>query len=139
MRAECERVGTLLVERDQTLQTLSSQSKDGQRQFSLQLALKEKAIKEFSLTAGAQASQLEEVTRKFAEKDGARASQLEAVTGRLAVKETEIVRINSSLREKEVQLERITKSLGWRLLSYYGPIKYKVLLPAFKRIVDLIR
>jgi hypothetical protein len=121
IRAECERVGALLVERDQTLQTLSSQAEDGERQFSRQLAAKEKAIEELSLETGARSSQLEEVTVSLTEK------------------EAEIDRINLSLEEKEAQLERITNSLGWRLLSYYGPIKYKVLLPAFKRVVDLIR
>ena len=41
--------------------------------------------------------------------------------------------------ELEAQLERITKSLGWRLLNYYGPIKYRFVLPAYKSIKKILR
>jgi len=30
------------------------------------------------------------------------------------------------------RLERVTSSLGWRLLSYYGPFKYRYLLPLYR-------
>lgn len=100
--AECDRLRTLLVERDQALQTLSTQFKEEQERLDQQLALKEKAIEELSLEAEARTSQLEEVARRLA--------------------------------EKENQLERITNSLGWRLLNRYGRIKYSVLLPAYKSI-----
>ena len=36
------------------------------------------------------------------------------------------------LAEKEAQLERITTSLGWRLLSRYGRIKYRYILPLLR-------
>lgn len=32
------------------------------------------------------------------------------------------------------QLERMTRTLGWRLLSLYGPIKYRYLLPIYRRL-----
>ena len=38
------------------------------------------------------------------------------------------------LRETESQLRRITSSRGWRLLSRYGRIKYRLLLPAYNRV-----
>jgi GT2 family glycosyltransferase len=36
------------------------------------------------------------------------------------------------LAAKEAQLERMTRTLGWRLLSLYGPIKYRYLLPVYR-------
>jgi hypothetical protein len=41
------------------------------------------------------------------------------------------------LAEKEAQLEKISKTLGWRVLSYYGPIKFRFVLPAYKAIDKL--
>lgn len=36
------------------------------------------------------------------------------------------------LTAKEAQLQRMTSTLGWRLLSLYGPIKYRYLLPVYR-------
>lgn len=36
------------------------------------------------------------------------------------------------LSAKESQLQQITSTIGWRLLSYYGPIKYRYLLPVYR-------
>lgn len=47
-------------------------------------------------------------------------AQLEELAGRLA--------------EKECELDRITGSLGWRLLRRYGLVKHKILLPAYRSI-----
>lgn len=123
--AECDRVRALLVEREQTLQTLSTQSKEGQEVFAHQLAGKEEAIEELSVKAKARESQLEGVIEELSLRARARESQIEEATGNLA--------------EKENQLERITNSLGWRLLSLYGPIKYRVLLPAHRSIVGVFK
>lgn len=39
---------------------------------------------------------------------------------------------NLSARDRE--LDRITRSIGWRLLSRYGRIKYRYLLPIYRRL-----
>ena len=64
---------------------------------------------------------------------------LEEARRQLALKDEEIDNSRfevSSLRtrllQKEQYLNRITRTLGWRLLSNYGPIKYAVVLPAIK-------
>jgi glycosyltransferase involved in cell wall biosynthesis len=44
----------------------------------------------------------------------------------------EISSLRTRLLQKEQYLNRITRTLGWRLLSKYGPIKYRVVLPAIK-------
>jgi hypothetical protein len=48
---------------------------------------------------------------------------------KLAVRE-----LTRRLDEREAQLKRINDSLGWRLLSRYGKVKYRFLLPAYKSI-----
>jgi hypothetical protein len=45
--------------------------------------------------------------------------------------------LTSRVAEKEVQLQKIRASWGWRLLSIYGPIKYRYVLPAYKRLGKL--
>lgn len=40
--------------------------------------------------------------------------------------------VTTGLIQKETQLNRITSTLGWRLLTWYGPIKYRFVLPILK-------
>ncbi len=42
------------------------------------------------------------------------------------------------LNEHKAQLEKITNSVGWRFLSLYGPIKYRLVLPAYWRVRKLL-
>ncbi len=43
------------------------------------------------------------------------------------------------LDESDARLKRITESFGWRLLSRYGKIKYRFLLPAYEGIGRVLR
>ncbi len=52
-------------------------------------------------------------------------NRLEQLSNQLANKETQLV-------AAEAELKRISNSLGWRLLSRYGPIKYRYLLPLYR-------
>ena len=52
----------------------------------------------------------------------------------IAVQEEAVKEISSRAAVKEAQLERITNLLGWRLLSHYGPIKHRFVLPMYKSI-----
>jgi len=61
-----------------------------------------------------------------------------ALQSQLAAKEQEAVALELKLSEKELELERITNTLGWRLLSRYGPIKYRFVLPAYRRLQRLL-
>ncbi len=45
----------------------------------------------------------------------------------------------SELCLRENELRRIKATLGWRALSWYGPIKYHIVLPARERIRSLIQ
>ncbi|HKQ04911.1 MAG TPA: methyltransferase domain-containing protein [Blastocatellia bacterium] len=40
----------------------------------------------------------------------------------------------AQLRDTSAELQRIKGTLGWRLLSLYGPIKYRYLLPLYRRL-----
>ena len=52
---------------------------------------------------------------------------------RIATQEDEIAAISGLLSEREGEIRRIKKSLGWRALSWYGRnIKYLYLLPIYK-------
>ena len=42
------------------------------------------------------------------------------------------------LAGKEAQLAGITNTLGWRLLSRFGPIKYSFVLPVYRRLQKLL-
>jgi septal ring factor EnvC (AmiA/AmiB activator) len=42
------------------------------------------------------------------------------------------------LADKEAQLASMTNTLGWRLLSHFGPIKYNFVLPAYRRLQKLL-
>ena len=45
--------------------------------------------------------------------------------------ESEVVGLKIRLIEKQAELDKITNTLGWRLLSHYGRFKYRFLLPAW--------
>ncbi|HYJ86602.1 MAG TPA: hypothetical protein VEW46_11130, partial [Pyrinomonadaceae bacterium] len=81
---------------------------------------------------------VEELTLKLA----GREAELKRITGSSGVvgKEPEqnltlaVQELTLKLAEREAELKRITDSLGWRLLSRYGKVKYRFLLPAYKGI-----
>ncbi len=115
LKEEWERIHALVLERGQALQTLSLEC-DKMARVEHQLAVSEEANIKLSLTA-------ESVS-----------NQLKAVTAKLAGTERELAGSSSKLTEQQGELNRITNSLGWRLLRRYGLVKHKVLLPAYQTI-----
>lgn len=47
--------------------------------------------------------------------------------------------LQTQVEQLHAQLNRIYSSLGWRLLSLYGPVKYRFVLPAYDRIRRLLK
>jgi O-antigen biosynthesis protein len=43
------------------------------------------------------------------------------------------------LIKKESQLNKITSTLGWQLLERFGPVKYRLVLPAYRRVRSLFK
>ena len=65
-----------------------------------------------------------------------RESDLASLKARLETEvvesEEEILALQVRLSEKQAELDKITNTLGWRLLRHYGRFKYRFLLPAYR-------
>lgn len=64
-----------------------------------------------------------------------RESELALLKSRLeteVVESQEILALKLRLTEKQAELDKITNTLGWRLLRHYGRFKYRFLLPAYR-------
>jgi GT2 family glycosyltransferase len=61
--------------------------------------------------------------------------EIASLRRQLQEKEEALSRLRQLTAQNEAQLARMTNTLGWRLLSYYGPVKYSFILP----IVNWIR
>jgi len=75
----------------------------------------------------AQVAEKEQDVQALSVQVAQRDEALAALQAQVAEKEQVIRLLSGQLAAKDAQVERITSSLGWRLLSYYGRIKYWVL------------
>lgn len=57
---------------------------------------------------------------------------VETIKAALRERELSAQEVSAQLAAKTAELRKITSSLGWRLLSRYGRIKYRYLLPAYR-------
>jgi hypothetical protein len=80
------------------------------------------------------ASRLEEELRISTASLAGKQEEIETLTRRLAEKEDTEISLLAQLSDSQQQLSRITSSLGWRVLSRYGRIKYKYLLPVYRML-----
>ena len=66
-------------------------------------------------------------------RDVLRLIRLEAEIERLThARKSELASLNAQLTEKQAELDKITNTLGWRLLRHYGRFKYRFMLPAYR-------
>ena len=98
------------------------------------LAAKESELEATNAQIAARESELEAAKAQLSARD----SELEVAEGRAALKESELNITKLKLATMEDQYSRVTTSLGWRALSRYGPLKYRVVLPAYKRFKKLL-
>ena len=108
-----------LPEKDKALQLLSEElvkNEDKARALAKQLPEKDKALQIVS-------SQLGEQNR---------ALQLQ-----LKNADETVDLLSAQLIDSKNQLQRVKNTLGWRLLSYYGPIKHRFLLPMYRLLVSV--
>lgn len=73
-------------------------------------------------------SELDLMRTQIAERD----RELQTVVSDAALKEEEVQALRMQIALRDAQMARITGSLGWRLLSYYGPIKYGFVKPLWR-------
>lgn len=110
-----------LLEQGKELETAAvglSESEQALKTLSAQLVEKDGIIKARS--------------RELAEQTRALQGQAESIEARSRV-------LSAQLLHNETELQRIKNSLGWRLLSQYGRIKYGLLLPAWRLVGKLGR
>jgi SAM-dependent methyltransferase len=65
-----------------------------------------------------------------------RGEDIEADSRRLTAKDHEIKRLQVELEARERELEKIKGTMGWRMLSGYGRIKHRFLLPVYRRLTE---
>jgi GT2 family glycosyltransferase/SAM-dependent methyltransferase len=61
-------------------------------------------------------------------------TQVADLSARLAEKERDVECLTRELEDRETRLTRMTSTLGWRLLSLYGPVKYRVVKPLLRKL-----
>ncbi|HWN98037.1 MAG TPA: glycosyltransferase, partial [Blastocatellia bacterium] len=119
--------------REQRIQTLSSEPEEKDRALS-RVAEYEQTIKSLS----SQSEHKDQAVRTMETLLAKDREAVRALSSEIAEKQRSVQDLSVRLAEKEAQLERLTNSLGWRLLSLYGPIKYRYLLPVY-RMLGLMR
>jgi GT2 family glycosyltransferase/predicted CoA-binding protein len=70
--------------------------------------------------------------------DSGQKDPIESLKQKLLEKEEAINVLTQLVAQHETRLRKITNTLGWRLLSLYGPIKYSYVLPAYNRIRGML-
>jgi O-antigen biosynthesis protein len=106
-----------------------------EREMRAELAAKEEALHDLQLAKAAEARKL---IQQIAAADRERrhlhteaAHSAELFSSQITELENQLHDRERRLEESEQQLQRITRSLGWRLLSRYGRLKYGLLLPIY--------
>ncbi len=99
-------------QRDQAVQRLSAQ-----------VAQRDEVVAALQAQVAAKEQAAQGLSAQVAQREQAQV----ALQAQVAAQEQAIRVLSAELAAKHAQLERITSSLGWRLLSYYGRIKYWVL------------
>ena len=73
---------------------------------------------------------VESLSSQIAEKEAA----LRALSAQAAEAEQKVRSLTAELAAKDYELRRVTNSLAWRLMSGYGRIKYRYLLPIYRAL-----
>jgi chromosome segregation ATPase len=108
------------------LKLLSTRLADKELKFSAELAERDLVWQRLAIDLEEKDRNLQAISAKLAQQDRA----LQLVTN--GEKERVDV-LSAQLLDTENQLNRITGSLGWRLLSRFGRIKYGFLSPIYRR------
>lgn len=147
-RTELSAATESLTEKQKTIEALRVEFDAERGKLTRQIEEKEAAIEEshqtFANRFKEQGETVESLKAEMANQENALLNQLKDEQERSARQaqaveslSTELRRKEGELHEKDYQLQRITRSLGWRLLSRYGRIKYRLLLPVFHWLRDL--
>jgi GT2 family glycosyltransferase len=64
----------------------------------------------------------------------ARDESLASIQAELAKSEEKVALLSAQLSAKACEVDQMTRSFGWRLLSRYGRLKYRYLLPVYRML-----
>ena len=136
-----------LPEKDRALQTLSEElvkSQDMVHVLSIQLPEKDQALQILSEELVKNQDMVHALSIQLQEKDkglqilsSQLSEQNRALQLQLRNADETVDLLSEQLLDTKNQLQRVKNSLGWRLLSYYGPIKYRFLLPIYRLLVPV--
>jgi GT2 family glycosyltransferase/glycosyltransferase involved in cell wall biosynthesis len=90
------------------------------------------ALGQAMVAVQAQVAEKEQAVQALSAQVAQREQAMVAVQAQVAEKDQAIRLLSGQLAAKDAQVERITSSLGWRLLSRYGRIKHRYLLPIYR-------
>jgi septal ring factor EnvC (AmiA/AmiB activator) len=82
----------------------------------------------------AEASERERNARELAAELAEKEECISRLSSKILESEQSLRRLSAELADREERLRAITGSLGWRVLSRYGPVKYGIVLPAYNGI-----
>ncbi|HKY05000.1 MAG TPA: glycosyltransferase, partial [Blastocatellia bacterium] len=131
---------------------LALQAGQREREFAAKMAAAEKRVQAVALELREREEAAASVLAEAA-KSRERAKSIEILSTELAQKEDSfrdaearlrqaehrLSQISGELLEKDRQLQRITRSLAWRVLSRYGRIKHRFLLPPYRRVRTFLK
>lgn len=120
-----------LADEQQSVQTLSAQlanEQDAVQTLSDQLAAEQQSVKTFTESLAAERQSVQLLSTQLAKSQ----QSVQALSEQSADDQQSLQRLSAILEAKETTLNRITNSLGWRILSLYGKIKYPYLLPLYR-------
>jgi glycosyltransferase involved in cell wall biosynthesis len=90
------------------------------------------AVQQLQLRIATQQEENQSIAAKLREQERGMQTAVQHLQLRIAVQQEQNHLISARLREQERELQTIRKSLGWRLLDWYGrTIKYPYLLPVY--------
>ncbi|MFI5175469.1 MAG: methyltransferase domain-containing protein [Terriglobia bacterium] len=131
---------TQLIEKDQKVNELDARVKEEEQALGVlsaqveanarSQATLETRLADLEFQVGEKEQALRILTSEIASKD----SVIQGLTAQAAARDLTIQSLSTQLTTKESELRRITGSLGWRLLSQYGKVKYRYLLPVYRTL-----
>ena len=121
-----------------SLKSSIKQKEDSELALLDKLSLQEEIAETLRHEMSAQQEQFNAELEREAGRVEANAQAIQTLTSELAQREGELRETTRQLQEHEHQLQLITRSLGWRLLSRLSRIKHRVLLPVYHGISNAL-
>ncbi|HKQ04907.1 MAG TPA: glycosyltransferase [Blastocatellia bacterium] len=119
-----------LIEQEVVLTRQLAEQRRQTRTLSAELANQSESAQTLAAHLSEKENEAQRLAAGLAEKDQA----LRSLRQRLEKMNEQARRYATQLRDTSAELQRIKSTLGWRLLSLYGPIKYRYLLPIYRRL-----